>query len=149
MRICLGGAWTAHRSHWPGHRALYRGKEVGAIARSRRETPLFSLDDLWDNDAHIFDRHSCSLLQEFLFYYEKSPPTHLREKDIPSLDEIRRKHWDPLVKQTYSVWVEGPRGRRKWHLSTQFHCIMRVHSSCAKRRRLNSVCSCVLHTDHG
>lgn len=28
-----------------------------------------------------------------------------------------RKAWDPLVKQTYSVWVDGPRGRRKWHLS--------------------------------
>ena len=22
-----------------------------------------------------------------------------------------------MVKQTYSVWVDGPRGRRKWHLS--------------------------------
>lgn len=26
-----------------------------------------------------------------------------------------------LVKQTYSVFVETPRGRRKWHLSTQLH----------------------------
>jgi len=27
------------------------------------------------------------------------------------------RDWDPLVKQTYSVWVETDRGRRKWHLS--------------------------------
>ena len=26
--------------------------------------------------------------------------------------------WDPMIKQTYSVWVEGRGGRRKWHLST-------------------------------
>lgn len=56
-------------------------------------------------------------LQEFLFYYEKSPPTHVREKENPMLVDLRRKEWDPLVKQTYSVWVDGPRGRRKWHLS--------------------------------
>ncbi|THH05960.1 hypothetical protein EW145_g4418 [Phellinidium pouzarii] len=36
------------------------------------------------------------------------------------LEERIRKHWDPLVKQTYSVWVEGPRGRRKWHLTAYF-----------------------------
>ncbi|KAL5507561.1 hypothetical protein ACEPAH_7017 [Sanghuangporus vaninii] len=57
---------------------------------------------------------------EFLFYYEKSPPGHLRDKENPLLDERVRKHWDPLVKQTYSVWVDGPRGRRKWHLTAYF-----------------------------
>lgn len=29
------------------------------------------------------------------------------------------RDWDPLVKQTYSVWVETGKGRRKWHLSKQ------------------------------
>jgi len=27
------------------------------------------------------------------------------------------RDWDPLIKQTYSAWVETDRGRRKWHLS--------------------------------
>ena len=27
------------------------------------------------------------------------------------------RDWDPLIKQTYSAWVETGRGRRKWHLS--------------------------------
>jgi hypothetical protein len=27
------------------------------------------------------------------------------------------RDWDPLVKQTYSVWVDTEKGRRKWHLS--------------------------------
>ena len=31
------------------------------------------------------------------------------------------RDWDPLVKQTYSVWVETTKGRRKWHLSAQPH----------------------------
>ncbi|EJD02639.1 uncharacterized protein FOMMEDRAFT_86091 [Fomitiporia mediterranea MF3/22] len=57
---------------------------------------------------------------EFLFYYEKSPPGHLRDKENPYLEERMRKHWDPLVKQTYSVWVDSPRGRRKWHLTAYF-----------------------------
>lgn len=55
--------------------------------------------------------------QEFLFYYEKCPPGHIRDKENPLLDDRLRKQWDPLVKQTYSVWVDGPKGRRKWHLS--------------------------------
>ncbi|KLO11748.1 hypothetical protein SCHPADRAFT_854918 [Schizopora paradoxa] len=57
---------------------------------------------------------------EFLFYYEKSPPTHVREKENPMHVDPRRKEWDPLVKQTYSVWVDSPRGRRKWHLTAYF-----------------------------
>ena len=33
------------------------------------------------------------------------------------MDRHPPRDWDPLVKQTYSVWVETDRGRRKWHLS--------------------------------
>lgn len=65
-------------------------------------------------------------MQEFLFYYEKSPPGHLRDKENPLLEERIRKNWDPLVKQTYSVWVDGPRGRQKWHLSKH----SQSHRSC-------------------
>ena len=36
----------------------------------------------------------------------------------PSYDKPAPRDWDPLVKQTYSVWVDTPNGRRKWHLST-------------------------------
>ncbi|PAV18444.1 hypothetical protein PNOK_0528600 [Pyrrhoderma noxium] len=57
---------------------------------------------------------------EFLFYYEKSPPGHLRDKENPLIEERVRKQWDPLVKQTYSVFVNAPSGRRKWHLTAYF-----------------------------
>ncbi|KAJ3509028.1 hypothetical protein NLJ89_g5440 [Agrocybe chaxingu] len=30
------------------------------------------------------------------------------------------RDWDPLVKQTYSVWVDTEKGRRKWHLTAYF-----------------------------
>ncbi|KAK7043223.1 hypothetical protein VNI00_008577 [Paramarasmius palmivorus] len=55
---------------------------------------------------------------EFLFYYEKYAPDATQasssEKQHPPRD------WDPLVKQTYSVWVETEKGRRKWHLTAYF-----------------------------
>ncbi|ESK90893.1 hypothetical protein Moror_16479 [Moniliophthora roreri MCA 2997] len=53
----------------------------------------------------------------FLFYYERSVPdtqAGSSEKQHPPRD------WDPLVKQTYSVWVETEKGRRKWHLTAYF-----------------------------
>jgi hypothetical protein len=34
-----------------------------------------------------------------------------------SVEHKPPRDWDPLVKQTYSVWVETEKGRRKWHLS--------------------------------
>ncbi|KAF9257973.1 hypothetical protein L218DRAFT_935238 [Marasmius fiardii PR-910] len=56
---------------------------------------------------------------EFLFYYEKYSPepgssSTTSEKQHPPRD------WDPLVKQTYSVWVDTGKGRRKWHLTAYF-----------------------------
>ena len=74
-------------------------------------------------------------LKEFLFYYEKySPPPDLNNPGyfhliFPTANCLKSYHsgksmevkpprdWDPLVKQTYSVWVETEKGRRKWHLS--------------------------------
>jgi len=54
---------------------------------------------------------------EFLFYYEKFVPL----PETSSLSEkMSSRVWDPLVKQTYSVWVETERGRRKWHLTAYF-----------------------------
>ena len=44
------------------------------------------------------------------------------------LDVMQRKQWDPLVKQTYSVWVDGPKGRRKWHLSKRYNLTCRIHA---------------------
>ncbi|KAF5351915.1 hypothetical protein D9756_007642 [Leucocoprinus leucothites] len=51
---------------------------------------------------------------EFLFYYEKYSPSPECANPHPPRD------WDPLVKQTYSVWVETDKGRRKWHLTAYF-----------------------------
>jgi len=34
-----------------------------------------------------------------------------------SVEQKPPEDWDPLVKQTYSVWIETEKGRRKWHLS--------------------------------
>ncbi|KAF9218790.1 hypothetical protein BS17DRAFT_790659 [Gyrodon lividus] len=56
---------------------------------------------------------------EFLFYYEKyTPPTDAGHSG--SSDKQPPRDWDPLVKQTYSVWVETEKGRRKWHLTAYF-----------------------------
>ncbi|KAF8902899.1 hypothetical protein CPB84DRAFT_1775145 [Gymnopilus junonius] len=55
--------------------------------------------------------------EEFLFYYEKySPPP---DANHPGNNQPPRD-WDQLVKQTYSVWVETGKGRRKWHLTAYF-----------------------------
>ncbi|KAK7473213.1 hypothetical protein VKT23_001311 [Stygiomarasmius scandens] len=55
---------------------------------------------------------------EFLFYYEKytpqEPDSNSERAEKPPAD------WDPLVKQTYSVWTETEKGRRKWHLTAYF-----------------------------
>ncbi|KAF9063423.1 Gti1/Pac2 family-domain-containing protein, partial [Rhodocollybia butyracea] len=52
---------------------------------------------------------------EFLFYYEKySPPDSGQPRQAAPRD------WDPLVKQTYSVWVDTEKGKRKWHLTAYF-----------------------------
>ncbi|KAG1725414.1 uncharacterized protein EDB91DRAFT_91519 [Suillus paluster] len=56
---------------------------------------------------------------EFLFYYEKYTPPADAGHSGPS-DKQPPRDWDPLVKQTYSVWVETDKGRRKWHLTAYF-----------------------------
>ncbi|KAF7985095.1 hypothetical protein HWV62_8983 [Athelia sp. TMB] len=58
-------------------------------------------------------------MREFLFYYEKYTPPHDASQPN-SQDRPAPRDWDPLVKQTYSVWVETPNGRRKWHLTAYF-----------------------------
>ncbi|KAH7924214.1 hypothetical protein BV22DRAFT_966209, partial [Leucogyrophana mollusca] len=58
---------------------------------------------------------------EFLFYYEKyTPPADGGQTGLVSSDKQPPRDWDPLVKQTYSVWVETEKGRRKWHLTAYF-----------------------------
>ncbi|OAX37913.1 hypothetical protein K503DRAFT_203522 [Rhizopogon vinicolor AM-OR11-026] len=56
---------------------------------------------------------------EFLFYYEKYTPPADANHSGPS-DKQPPRDWDPLVKQTYSVWVDTDKGRRKWHLTAYF-----------------------------
>ncbi|KAJ8482253.1 hypothetical protein ONZ45_g15016 [Pleurotus djamor] len=53
---------------------------------------------------------------EFLFYYEKYSPT----TDGNQRAKVPPRDWDPLVKQTYSVYVDTTKGRRKWHLTAYF-----------------------------
>ncbi|KAJ7451858.1 hypothetical protein B0H11DRAFT_2075489 [Mycena galericulata] len=53
---------------------------------------------------------------EFLFYYEKFVPPD-NQRGTSSSEPVG---WDQLVKQTYSVWVDTGKGRRKWHLTTYF-----------------------------
>jgi len=66
---------------------------------------------------------------EFLFYHEKDPePMDIEmasDSDSPFGSRTRSGPSDAflkenLIKQTYSVFVETPRGRRKWHLIAYF-----------------------------
>ncbi|KAI0633581.1 Gti1/Pac2 family-domain-containing protein [Trametes polyzona] len=51
---------------------------------------------------------------EFLYYQEKLPEFEADEELAALIYESR------LIKQTYSVFVETPTGRRKWHLVAYF-----------------------------
>lgn len=64
---------------------------------------------------------------EFLYYQEKGPESTEMEmtsdSDTPvysPTDSNRAVFRDNLIKQTYSVFVETNRGRRKWHLIAYF-----------------------------
>ncbi|TFK70634.1 hypothetical protein BDN72DRAFT_896321 [Pluteus cervinus] len=64
---------------------------------------------------------------EFLYYHERDTTggdldvTSDSDTTSPSHSTQRRSFLrDNLVKQTYSVFVETPRGRRKWHLIAYF-----------------------------
>jgi len=68
---------------------------------------------------------------EFLFYQEKDPEpidVDMNSDSDTTLGSSNRLQSGPrnqsvrssLVKQTYSVFVETPRGRRKWHLIAYF-----------------------------
>lgn len=57
---------------------------------------------------------------EFLFYHEREPEQAEgsdSDETLPSRSGIFR---DNLCKQTYSAFVETPKGRRKWHLIAYF-----------------------------
>ncbi|OAX37914.1 hypothetical protein K503DRAFT_692487 [Rhizopogon vinicolor AM-OR11-026] len=69
---------------------------------------------------------------EFLFYQEKDPEpvdvdlnsdsdtTSVRFLPLAQSAVVTESVRVPLVKQTYSVFVETPRGRKKWHLIAYF-----------------------------
>ncbi|KAF9462457.1 Gti1/Pac2 family-domain-containing protein [Collybia nuda] len=64
---------------------------------------------------------------EFLYYHEREGTLTDREfaSDSDTMSPSRSApingpHRDNLIKQTYSVFVETPRGRRKWHLIAYF-----------------------------
>ncbi|KAF4621114.1 hypothetical protein D9613_000517 [Agrocybe pediades] len=53
----------------------------------------------------------------FLFYHEKTPSQQLYADGLSSVYDPSRS---VLIKQTYTVYVDTPRGRRKWHLIAYF-----------------------------
>ncbi|TFK25201.1 hypothetical protein FA15DRAFT_668735 [Coprinopsis marcescibilis] len=59
---------------------------------------------------------------EFLFYYERYMPTPdgNSSQGGPHTEAKPPRDWEPMVKQTYSVWVDTENGRRKWHLTAYF-----------------------------
>ncbi|KAE9393218.1 hypothetical protein BT96DRAFT_887396 [Gymnopus androsaceus JB14] len=63
---------------------------------------------------------------EFLFYHEKDSEAGDLELASESDGPVTPHHYsrgfyrENLIKQTYSVFVETPRGRRKWHLIAYF-----------------------------
>lgn len=57
---------------------------------------------------------------EFLFYYERYMPPADATGSVSPADTKPPRDWEPLVKQTYSVWVETDNGKRKWHITAYF-----------------------------
>lgn len=61
---------------------------------------------------------------EFLFYHEKDTAPlereSISESDTTPPSRPLRSHRGCLIKQTYSVFVDTSRGRRKWHLIAYF-----------------------------
>jgi len=53
----------------------------------------------------------------FLFYHEKQMSGHLYSDDLSSSSDYSRTI---LIKQTYTVFVDTPRGQQKWHLIAYF-----------------------------
>ncbi|KAI0066018.1 hypothetical protein BV25DRAFT_1768125, partial [Artomyces pyxidatus] len=59
--------------------------------------------------------------EEFLFYYEKWEPPKSRNGEASSSSTECPRDWDPLVKQTYSVYLQdNSPHKRKWHLTAYF-----------------------------
>ncbi|KAJ3989525.1 Gti1/Pac2 family-domain-containing protein [Lentinula detonsa] len=75
-----------------------------------------------------------TFLQEFLFYHEKEPDAADLDLASDSSGPVISQHYsrgfyrENLIKQTYSVFVETARGRRKWHLSGLISMNSRVHT---------------------
>ncbi|KAJ7017414.1 Gti1/Pac2 family-domain-containing protein, partial [Mycena alexandri] len=61
---------------------------------------------------------------EFLFYHERDPSSVCEFLRVltsrTSVESDPPVGLEPLVKQTYSAWIETERGRRKWHLMAYF-----------------------------
>ncbi|KAF9452787.1 hypothetical protein P691DRAFT_803513 [Macrolepiota fuliginosa MF-IS2] len=56
----------------------------------------------------------------FLFYHEKQPQQHLFSEALYDSDGSFDPAHHILIKQTYTVFVDTPRGQRKWHLIAYF-----------------------------
>lgn len=123
--------------------AFMLGKKEGHTLKSLAWVSSVSLKDEGgaprESEMFVLPKNIPSIsthlsFKEFLFYYEKyTPPADANHSGCvpcprafpinliyifcrPS-DKQPPRDWDPLVKQTYSVWVDTDKGRRKWHLS--------------------------------
>ncbi|KAG7098302.1 hypothetical protein E1B28_000263 [Marasmius oreades] len=117
----MGGERTTYGDYGIGYRTFHGGKKMESVSCARRALLLLSRFVIAFDDqlTYSLPRFSLFVGQEFLFYYEKYSPdpassSTTSEKQHPPRD------WDPLVKQTYSVWVDTDKGRRKWHLTAYF-----------------------------
>ncbi|TFK44307.1 Gti1/Pac2 family-domain-containing protein [Crucibulum laeve] len=85
----------------------------------------------------------------FLFYHEKQTSQHLYVDGLYDSDGPSSSHHDAsrsvLIKQTYTVFVDTPRGQRKWHLIAYF-----TEESIDRLRSIDDIPQLAsLHVPHG
>ncbi|KAL0576345.1 hypothetical protein V5O48_005643 [Marasmius crinis-equi] len=95
------------------------GLGIERFTEGRRWSPS-RVRDVGHHLVTVADDALTSFLKEFLFYYEKYSPDPGQSSNNSGEKQHPPRDWDPLVKQTYSVWVETEKGKRKWHLTAYF-----------------------------
>ncbi|KAI0029889.1 Gti1/Pac2 family-domain-containing protein, partial [Vararia minispora EC-137] len=57
---------------------------------------------------------------DFLFYQEKDTAPKFQEDPIGSYSMRPRRQGERMIKQTYSVYINGHAGMKKWHLNAYY-----------------------------
>lgn len=72
----------------------------------------------FSSTTRSIQRHKILIILGISLTFPSQLPKCLKSYHSGKSVEVKPpRDWDPLVKQTYSVWVETEKGRRKWHLS--------------------------------